>query len=190
MKLGTETPLEMKEIATKTNELITELIETSRPQPHSLLVVGCSSSEIIGGQIGRMSNPDVAMCVFDSIYRVTKKYDLCLAAQCCEHLNRALVVELNTAIDFNYTIVNAIPQVKAGGGFATSAYKCFNNPVLVEAVSADLGIDIGQTLIGMHMRPVAVPVRLSVNQIGNAIVSCARSRPKYIGGERAIYKKI
>ena len=108
-----------------------------------------------------------------------------LAAQCCEHLNRAIVVE-REAVPFA-EIVNVVPQPKAGGSFGTTAYKTFKNPVVVEEIKADAGIDIGGTLIGMHLKKVAVPVRLENNKLGEALVLAARVRPKYIGGERAVY---
>jgi uncharacterized protein (TIGR01440 family) len=110
-----------------------------------------------------------------------------LAAQCCEHLNRAIILEEAAAEKYRLPIVNAVPQPKAGGSFATAAYRAFEHPVAVESVQAHAGMDIGDTLIGMHLRPVAVPVRLDVKKIGEANLVCARTRPKYIGGERAHY---
>lgn len=178
---------DLSEIAKQAETLTRELIEIAKPQKGSLLVVGCSSSEITGGVIGHASSEDTAKAVFDAIYSVTKEYGLYLAAQCCEHLNRALIVEQELAEKRGYEIVNALPQVKAGGGFATAAYNGFSSPVAVESVKAELGLDIGQTLIGMHLRAVAVPVRLSAQRLGNAVITCARTRPKYIGGERAKY---
>ena len=110
-----------------------------------------------------------------------------LAAQCCEHLNRAIIVE-REAVPYA-EIVNVVPQPKAGGSFATTAYKTFNHPVAVEEIRADAGIDIGGTLIGMHIKKVAVPVRLENNRLGDANVLAARTRPKFIGGERAVYNE-
>lgn len=108
-----------------------------------------------------------------------------IAAQCCEHLNRALIVE-HEAVPGG-EIVNVLPQPKAGSSFATAAYEAFRHPVALEEIRADAGLDIGGTLIGMHLKKVAVPVRLKQNRIGQAIVLAARTRPKFIGGERAIY---
>lgn len=175
----------------KTSELIVkELIDTVKPKNGSILIVGFSSSEVVGSKIGQNSSEDVANAVFNSIYPITKKSNINLAVQCCEHLNRSIIMEEQIAIEHNYTIVNVIPQVKAGGAFATAAYHTFSSPVAVENVEADIGIDIGQTLIGMHLKSVAVPVRLSINKLGNAVVTCARTRPKFVGGSRAIYKEM
>ena len=164
-----------------------ELLSTAKLQEGNLLVVGCSSSEITGSRIGTDSRPETAQQVFSGIYSVIKAHGVFLAAQCCEHLNRALVVEASYARAHDLEIVNAVPQPKAGGSFATAAYQGFAQPVLVEAVRADAGLDIGGTLIGMHLKKVAVPVRLSVKHIGEAILLAARTRPKYVGGARAVY---
>ena len=162
-----------------------EIIEVSGIKKGQILVVGCSTSEICGDKIGTNSNLEVAQAAFAGIYEATKQKGIYLAAQCCEHLNRAIIVE-RAAVPFA-EIVNAVPQPKAGGSFGTTAYKVFEDPVAVEEIKADAGIDIGGTLIGMHIRKVAVPVRLKNNRIGEALVSAARSRAKFIGGERAVY---
>ena len=164
-----------------------ELLAAAKLQQGSLLVVGCSSSEITGSKIGTDSRPETAEEVFSGIYEVLTEKGIFLAAQCCEHLNRALVVEKDYAMAHGLEIVNAIPQPKAGGSFATAAYKGFRRPCLVETVRADAGLDIGGTLIGMHLKRVAVPVRLSLDHIGDAILIAARTRPKYVGGARAVY---
>ena len=164
-----------------------ELLAAAKLREGDLLVVGCSSSEIIGSKIGTDSRPETAQEVFSGIYDAAKARGVFLAAQCCEHLNRALVVEAAYAEAHGLEIVNAVPQPKAGGSFATAAYHGFTQPVLVEAVLADAGLDIGGTLIGMHLKKVAVPVRLSVKSIGEAILLAARTRPKYVGGARAVY---
>ena len=164
-----------------------ELLSSAKLQEGDLLVVGCSSSEVSGSKIGTDSRPDTAQEVFSGVYDAAKEHGVFLAAQCCEHLNRALVVEASYARAHDLEIVNAVPQPKAGGSFATAAYQNFAQPVLVESVRADAGLDIGATLIGMHLKKVAVPVRLSVKHIGEAILIAARTRPKYIGGARAVY---
>ena len=164
-----------------------ELLSIAKLQEGDLLVVGCSSSEVSGSKIGTDSRPDTAQEVFSGVYDAAKEHGVFLAAQCCEHLNRALVVEASYARAHDLEIVNAVPQPKAGGSFATAAYQNFAQPVLVESVRADAGLDIGATLIGMHLKKVAVPVRLSVKHIGEAILIAARTRPKYIGGARAVY---
>ena len=152
-----------------------------------LLVIGCSSSEIIGSNIGKNSSMEAAEAVFSGIYPELEKRGILLAAQCCEHLNRALVLERETAEKYGYEIVNVMPQPKAGGSFATTAWNNFHHPAAVEHVRAKAALDIGDTLVGMHLREVAVPLRLSEKNIGKAHILSARTRPKFIGGERAVY---
>lgn len=164
-----------------------ELLDAAHPQENTILVVGCSTSEVGGACIGTFSSPDLAEVVFGGIYQATQEAGVYLAAQCCEHLNRAIILEKEAAIQYGYEIVNVIPQPKAGGSFATAAWKAFEHPVAVEHIKAHAGMDIGDTLIGMHLKDVAVPVRIRTTQIGDAHVVCARTRPKYIGGSRAIY---
>ncbi len=162
-----------------------EIIETAKLNKNDILVVGCSTSEILGDKIGTNSSPEAAKVVFDGIYKAAKEKDVFVAAQCCEHLNRAIIVE-RAAVP-NVEIVNVVPQAKAGGSFATAAYSAFENPVAVEEIKVHAGLDIGFTMIGMHIKAVAVPVRLKNNKIGAATVLAARSRAKFIGGERAQY---
>ena len=150
-----------------------------------ILVIGCSTSEIIGERIGTHSTPEVAKEVFDGLYDYTKERGIYLAVQCCEHLNRAIVTE-RAAAPFADE-VNVVPQPKAGGSMATAAFAAFEDPVVLESIRADAGLDIGLTLIGMHLKAVAVPVRLQCNRIGSALVVAARTRPKFIGGARAVY---
>lgn len=173
------------EIKKQCEKAITELIDIAKLQKGDILVVGCSTSEVVGSKIGTDSNPDTAKEIFDGIYSVLNEKGIFLAVQCCEHLNRAIVIE-RQAVPFSER-VNVIPQKKAGGSLATVAYNSFECPIVIEHVKADAGIDIGNTLIGMHLKEVAVPVRLSMNQIGKANIVCARTRPKFIGGIRAIY---
>lgn len=165
--------------------LVDELCDIGGLGRHDLLVVGCSSSEILGERMGTHSSEEIGRAVFAGIQNVLVARGIHLAAQCCEHLNRALVIE--QAALGGADIVNAVPQPKAGGSFATAAYRGFRHPVLVESVRADAGLDIGGTLIGMHLRPVAVPVRLAAQTLGAARVTAARTRPKFIGGQRAVY---
>ena len=168
-------------------ELTKEFIEKAQMKKGQLLVVGCSTSEVFGSSIGTDSKPEIADDLFQGIYLAVKEAGIYLAAQCCEHLNRALILEEEAAIARGYELVNVVPQPKAGGSFGTMAYKYFETPVAVEHIKADGGIDIGDTLIGMHLKDVAVPLRLSTDKLGNAHVVCARTRLKYIGGERAHY---
>ena len=176
-----------EEITGQAKQAVTELLERARLEPGDIFVVGCSSSEVGGHRIGSDSSPEVAQAILDGIYPVLKEKGIYLAAQCCEHLNRAIVLEKEAARAYGLAPVNVVPQPKAGGSFATAAYKAFSHPVMVEHVKAAAGIDIGGTLIGMHLREVAVPTRLSIKQIGEANIICARTRPKFIGGQRAHY---
>ncbi len=164
-----------------------QILEAAHLEEGDLFVVGCSTSEVAGEKIGTFSSPELAEAVFGGIYQATEEAGVYLAAQCCEHLNRALILEKEAARRYGYEPVNAVPQPKAGGSFAAAAYKAFEQPTAVERIQAHAGMDIGDTLIGMHLRPVAVPVRIGVKAIGEAHVVCARTRPKFIGGQRAIY---
>lgn len=166
---------------------MSQLLEMARPRPQELVVVGCSSSEVAGNRIGSASSPEIARAILEGLYPLLQERGLYLAAQCCEHLNRALIVEREAAVQYRLEIVNAVPQPKAGGSFAAAAYEAFSDPVAVEEVRAICGLDIGNTLIGMHLARVAVPVRLDIPQIGEAPLVCARTRPKFIGGERTHY---
>lgn len=163
-----------------------ELIEISKLKKGDVFIVGCSTSEVCSSKIGTASNMEVAKSIFNGIYLATKEKGVYLAVQCCEHLNRAIIIEREAV---GCDGVNVVPQLKAGGALATTAYQSFNNPVVVENILADAGIDIGDTLIGMHLKQVAVPVRLSIKRIGGANLVCARTRPKFIGGERAVYNQ-
>ncbi len=174
-------------IVSETKSAITELIEKSNLKKGDLVVVGCSSSEILGERIGKGSSPDTGVEVATTILSVLEENGLYLAAQCCEHLNRALVVEREAAEKYMLEEVCVRPMPKAGGSFATAVYDNMKNPVVVEFVKASAGLDIGCTLIGMHLKHVAVPLRLSVKKIGEASVSAAYTRPKLIGGCRAHY---
>ena len=174
-----------EEIRTQAQLAAQLLCEKAKLHAGDLVVVGCSTSEICGSRIGSDSRPEVAQVVFDAIYGVLREKGIWLAAQCCEHLNRALIVE-RAALP-NADRVNVVPQPKAGGSFATAAYHAFAEPIAVESIRADAGLDIGGTLIGMHLKPVAVPLRLGIDHIGSAILLAARTRPKFIGGVRAIY---
>ncbi|MCR5094755.1 MAG: TIGR01440 family protein [Lachnospiraceae bacterium] len=162
-----------------------ELCDAAKLVKGQILVVGCSTSEVCGSRIGTGSTPEAAEAVFAGIMQVLDSRGIYLAAQCCEHLNRALIVEREALPGAD--IVNVVPQPKAGGSFATAAYNAFRHPVAVEEVRADAGLDIGDTLIGMHLKRVAVPVRLEHNAIGQAHITAARVRPRFIGGSRAHY---
>ena len=173
------------ELSAQAKAAMEELIEKSGVKAGAIVVIGCSTSEILGAKIGSDSQPEVAKTVFEALWETAKAAGLYLAAQCCEHLNRASIIEREAVPGAD--IVNVVPQPKAGGSFATQAYAHFTNPVAVEEIRADAGIDIGFTLIGMHLKKVAVPLRLTNNRIGEATVLAARTRPKFIGGARAVY---
>ena len=174
-------------IEQQARQAVEELMEAAALKKGDLMVIGCSSSEMVGLRIGKGSSLEAAQAAFRGIYPVLQEKGVYLAVQCCEHLNRALIIEEEAAEKFGYEIVNVKPQPKAGGSFATTAWEHFAHPVAVEHIRAKAGLDIGGTLIGMHMKEVAVPVRLSLKQIGEAPILCARTRPKFIGGVRATY---
>lgn len=177
----------LEEITAQAHEVITELVEAAGLKQGDLLVIGCSSSEMVGSRIGKNSSMEAAEAAFAGIYPVLQEKGIALAVQCCEHLNRALILEEETAERFGYEVVNVRPQPKAGGSFAVTAWNAMKAPVAVEHIKAKAGLDIGDTLIGMHLKDVAVPLRLSLDHIGKAHILGARTRPKFIGGERAIY---
>ena len=169
----------------QTKAAVSELCEKAKLTAGNLIVVGCSTSEVTGSKIGTNSDPQVAAEIFRALYNHTRENGLFLAVQCCEHLNRAIITE-RKAVPFAEA-VNVVPQPKAGGSLATQAYTGFDDPIAVEEIKADAGLDIGLTMIGMHLKKVAVPLRLEHNKIGEALVLAARTRPKFIGGARAVY---
>lgn len=164
-----------------------ELLQAAHLETGDIFVVGCSSSEIMGGRIGKDSSMEAAAAVLAGVLPPLQEQGVYLAAQCCEHLNRALILEEEAAERYGYEQVNVVPQPKAGGSFATAAYHSFAHPAAVEHIRAAAGMDIGDTLIGMHLQEVAVPVRIERRQIGAARVICARTRLKFTGGARAVY---
>ena len=162
-----------------------QLVAEAKLHKGQIVVVGCSTSEVVGHKVGSWSTPEVGQAIFDGLNSVFAPLGIYIAAQCCEHLNRALIVDYDAVPGAE--VVNVVPQPKAGSSFATAAYNAFSHPVALEEIKADAGLDIGGTLIGMHLKRVAVPVRLAQKHIGDAILLAARVRPKFIGGERAIY---
>lgn len=168
-------------------QLLAEMVEQARPVAGTFFVVGCSTSEIAGRRIGTSGALEIGEALYGPLKDFAEKYKLFLAFQGCEHINRALTIERRAAEKFNLDLVSVIPAQHAGGSMSTYAYRQLDDPVVVEAIRANAGIDIGQTLIGMHLKPVAVPLRTSISKIGEAIVTVATTRPKLIGGERAIY---
>lgn len=176
----------IKETAAKA---VTELIEAAHLKEGDILVVGCSSSEIKGERIGKGSDMNAAEAVYEGIKPILDEKGIFLAAQGCEHINRAIITE-RAALGPLDGVVNVVPQLHAGGSFTVTVYNNAKDPVALERIQADAGMDIGDTLIGMHLKPVAVPVRLSMKEIGCAHLTCARTRPKFIGGERAKYDMV
>ena len=181
--------MDYKQLTAQARQATEELLEAAHLETGDIFVVGCSSSEIMGGHIGHDSSMEAAAAVLAGVLPPLQEQGVYLAAQCCEHLNRAIVLEREAAKAYGCQIVAAIPQPHAGGSWATSCWRAFKDPVLVEEVRAAAGMDIGGTLIGMHLRRVAVPVRLSLDHIGHAILLCARTRPPFIGGARAVYSQ-
>lgn len=177
----------MEQIKEQAYKAAKEIIQKAKLKAGNILVVGCSTSEVIGDTIGTNSSPETAEHIYIGVAKAASEAGVFIAAQCCEHLNRAIIVSKN-ALPFAEE-VNVVPQPKAGGSFATAAYKYLEDPVALEEIKTDAGLDIGFTLIGMHIKKVAVPVRLENNKIGKATVLAARSRPKFVGGERAVYNK-
>lgn len=177
----------LDKIKNEVTAIINELLDCAHLEKGDILVIGCSSSEVAGVKIGTFSSEEIGQCIFKTAYDLLISKGIYLACQCCEHLNRALIVEKECAKDYRLTRVNAVPQLKAGGSFATAAYLGMKKPYAVESIQAQAGIDIGDTLIGMHLAPVAVPIRTNQKTIGEAHVVCARTRAKYVGGIRATY---
>lgn len=177
----------LEKIKEQARDAVIELIDAARLNKNDILIIGCSSSEVGGHEIGSCSSVDIASAIFDGVYPVLQEEGIFLAAQCCEHLNRSIIIEREAAVLYRLEQINVVPQPKAGGSFAAMAYRSFNSPVAVEEIKADAGMDIGGVLVGMHLKKVAVPIRLSVNKIGEASVVYARTRPKCVGGPRAVY---
>jgi uncharacterized protein (TIGR01440 family) len=184
-----EQEINLATLRTQTSEAAAELFSSTPLKPGMILVVGCSTSEIQGRSIGSAGSQEVAVSLMEALLEVCQKRGIALAVQCCEHLNRALVLERAVQERLGLPEVSVVPVLHAGGALATEAYRCFQDPVMVEAIQAHFGLDIGSTLIGMHIRPVAIPIRLVHNRIGRAYVTAARTRPKLIGGARACYKR-
>lgn len=179
---------DLQKWAKETETIFQEFKEQIEPRKNQILVIGCSTSEIIGEKIGTAGSTEVAQIIFEAVEKFRAETGIQPVFQCCEHLNRALVMERDVQERLNFEEVTVVPVQSAGGSMATYAYRNMKDPVVVESVKADYGIDIGDTFVGMHLKHVAVPVRVSLNNIGGAHVTLAKTRPKLIGGERAVYK--
>ena len=182
--------IELKnEIFRTLDAAVDALCKAGSIQPGGVIVLGCSTSEVAGARIGKGSVPELGEVIAEAMLAACAAHSVNAAFQCCEHLNRALIMERAAAEKRGYEAVCVVPQVKAGGSLATAAWKRFDDPVAVLNISADAGLDIGQTLIGMHLRSVVIPIRLSSKSVGEAIITAARTRPMLIGGERARYSE-
>lgn len=179
----------MSDIYEQVTQALADL-ESKKPLTEEhILVIGTSTSEVIGEHIGTSGTKEVAASIFQALQDFQVKTGVHLAFQCCEHLNRALVVEDTTRKTFGLDPVSVIPVPKAGGSMAAFAFQKLGNPAVIEFIKADAGIDIGDTLIGMHLKHVAVPVRSQVKMVGKAHLTLAVTRPKLIGGARAVYER-
>lgn len=178
---------DMQQIREDMEAVVNEWLASGHLHQGDLFVVGCSTSEVAGERIGTSGSENIAAMIFESLTLLQRETGFVVAFQCCEHLNRALVVDKETIKRHNLEEVSAIPVPEAGGSMASYAYKQMENPVVVETIRADSGIDIGETMIGMHLKPVAVPLRFDQRLIGKARITAARTRPKLIGGKRAVY---
>jgi uncharacterized protein (TIGR01440 family) len=178
----------LAEVRQQVTEATTALLAAAGLQRGQVLVVGCSTSEVAGARIGTAGSEAVAESILEPLWHVTQAHGLYLACQCCEHLNRALVVQAEAAARYSWGEVTVVPVPKAGGAFAARAMRHMPGAVVVEEIRAHAGLDIGSTLIGMHLRRVAVPVRLGIDMVGHARLTAARTRPKLIGGDRAVYR--
>ncbi|MEI4343764.1 TIGR01440 family protein [Streptococcus suis] len=181
--------MSLKEIKDQTKQVVEEILELSNLQKGQIFVLGLSSSEVIGGHIGKNSSLEVGEAIVETILDILTPKGIYLAVQGCEHLNRALVVERELAIQKDLEIVNVLPTLHAGGSGQLAAFKYMKDPVEVEFITAQAGVDIGDTAIGMHIKHVQVPIRPSLREIGQAHVTALASRPKLIGGARAAYQE-
>ena len=178
-----------QEITAQVQTALNVVYETGHMEKGDQMVVGCSTSEIAGGRIGKASVPELGEWVAEAVLSFCSDKGIVPIFQCCEHLNRSLVMEKEEAVRHGYTRVSAVPQPKAGGSVPAAAWKMLKNPALVMQVQAEGGIDIGDTLIGMHLKPVAVPVRSDdVDKVGHANLVMAYTRLPYVGGSRAVYE--
>ena len=178
----------IESITQQLTAVMNELLDNHPIKEGSIFVIGCSSSEVAGGKIGKNSSAEIGQAIFETVNKICRDRGLYPAFQCCEHLNRCLVIDSECAEKFGYEPVSVVPWLHGGGSLATAAYHGLHNAVVVEHIRASAGIDIGDTLIGMHLKDVAVPVHPQIDSIGEAHVVAAFCRPKLVGGERARYE--
>ncbi len=178
---------EMNDLAKECQQILDEMVAKQAPRKGDVFVIGCSTSEILGKHIGKAGSPEVAATIYPVLKAFADEKGLILAFQCCEHLNRALVIERTAQMQLGLKEVSAVPHYKAGGAMSSHAYRAMGDAVLVESIQAGYGLDIGETMIGMHMRPVVVPMRIAQRTLGGARVNPSFSRAPLIGGLRARY---
>lgn len=178
----------LKQVKVDIDHIVAEWLESNDVNENDLFVIGCSTSEVAGKHIGTSGSEEIAAIIFEALQRLSNERNIHLVFQCCEHLNRALVLENSVREQLKLDAVSVIPIPTAGGSMASYAYRHFNQPTVVEEIAAHAGIDIGDTMIGMHLKKVAVPIRMKQKKVGNAHVTAARTRPKLIGGVRAQYE--
>lgn len=182
--------LDLNKVEKDLDSIMKDVLEKANLKDGDLFVLGCSTSEVVGGKIGKDSNLDVGKVIIKTILANLSPKGINLAVQGCEHINRSLVVERSVAEHNGFEIVSVVPALHAGGAASIQAFKQFNDPVEVEHITAQAGLDIGDTFIGMHVKFVQVPVRPTIQTLGSAHVTALRSRPKYVGGPRANYEPI
>ncbi|MGX7060168.1 TIGR01440 family protein [Vagococcus humatus] len=180
--------ISMKQLETDLTEIVTDVLEKSGIQSGEIFVLGCSSSEVAGGTIGQNSSKEIGETIIRVLKHILDEKGIHLAVQGCEHINRALTIEKQVAVTHHFEQVNVVPALHAGGSCAVAAYEQMTDPIEIEHITAKAGIDIGDTSIGMHIKHVQVPIRPVLKELGGAHVTALTSRPKLIGGERAVYK--
>lgn len=185
--MSIEMEIDYKKITQDVDQALDDLFKVADLKRNQIMVIGCSTSEVGGSRIGSHSSIEIAQAIMEGLNPRIKKQGLYLAIQCCEHLNRAIVVEEACMKEYRLDEVMVYPIQGAGGSLAHLAMNTFENPVVVERIQGHAGLDIGDTFIGMHLKPVVVPVRSEISKIGHAHLSMARTRPKLIGGQRARY---
>ena len=178
---------DLQQIRQQLDQALTDLLQKAKLNTSDILVIGCSTSEIQGKKIGKASSSEIARALYPVINEKLQQHKIYPAFQGCEHINRALTIPEKCRQHYDLSPVTVVPHPEAGGAMAATAYQSMDNPVVVESIRAQAGIDIGDTFIGMHLQPVAVPVRSEIKKIGDAHLTMARTRPKLIGGPRAHY---
>lgn len=181
--------MDLEQLKKDTRLILCDALDKANLRQGQILVLGLSSSEVAGGQIGKASSIEIGEVIVKTLLDELTSREIFLAVQGCEHLNRALVVERELADKKELEIVNVLPSLHAGGAGQLAAFKYFKDPVEVEFITAQAGLDIGDTSVGMHVKHVQVPIRPALRELGGAHVTALASRPKLIGGSRARYQE-